>query len=107
MLPSIARAEAFGAVLIEAMACGKPAVSTELGTGTSWVNRDGETGFVVPPADPAALAQAIRRLVEDGDLRARLGVAALAWAQQFSVRAVAERTLRVYEEALVAGHREA
>jgi glycosyltransferase involved in cell wall biosynthesis len=103
VLPSIARAEAFGAVLIEAMACGAPAISTELGTGTSWVNRDGETGFVVPPADSTALSQAIRRLLEDDDLRERMGRAALAWAQQFSVDAVAQRTLRVYEEALACG----
>ena len=47
-------------VVLEAMACGRPVVSTELSTGTSWVNRHGDTGLVVPPRDPRALAAALR-----------------------------------------------
>ena len=41
--------------------CGKPMISCELGTGTSYVNKAGETGLVVPPSDPARLAEAINR----------------------------------------------
>jgi glycosyltransferase involved in cell wall biosynthesis len=102
VLPSVARAEAFGSVLIEAMACGKPVISTELGTGTSWVNRDGETGFVVPPRNPSALAAAIRRIVQDDDLRRRLGDNARSWIQQFDCGRVAEKTLSVYQNVLEA-----
>jgi len=68
VLPSIDRGEGFGYVILEAMAASTAIVSTELGTGTSYVNQHGETGFVVPKQDASALAQAIRQLAEDPDL---------------------------------------
>ena len=51
VLPSHLRAEAFGVALVEACRAGKPMITCELGTGTSFVNRNGVTGIVVPPAD--------------------------------------------------------
>lgn len=75
ILPSIARSEAYGMVLLDAMALGTPVVSTEIGTGTSYVNEDGVTGYVVPPRDPLALALAIDKLYDSGT-RERLGKAA-------------------------------
>jgi rhamnosyl/mannosyltransferase len=75
VLPANARAEAFGTVLLEAMAAGLPCVTTELGTGTSFVVQEGITGLVVPPRSPAALVEAIRRLLEDGSLRSAMGEA--------------------------------
>jgi rhamnosyl/mannosyltransferase len=51
VLPASERSEAFGLVQVEAMMSGKPVVSTELGTGTSFVNLHNETGLVVPPRD--------------------------------------------------------
>jgi rhamnosyl/mannosyltransferase len=80
VMPSVSRAEAFGLAMAEAMANGLPAVSTRLGTGTDWVNIDGETGVVVAPDDPRALSGAINQL-KDTDLRTRLGRAARARAQ--------------------------
>jgi glycosyltransferase involved in cell wall biosynthesis len=73
VLPSIARTEAFGVVQIEAMAAGRPVVSTRLPTGVPWVNQDGISGLVVTPGDPVALGDALRRLLDDASLRRRLG----------------------------------
>ena len=81
VLPSIARTEAFGVVQIEAMAAGRPVVSTNLPTGVPWVNQDGVSGLVVPPGDAAALGDALHRLLEDVALRQRLGEGALRRAQ--------------------------
>ena len=61
VFPSHLRSEAFGITLLEGAMHGKPLVSCEIGTGTSYVNLDGETGFVVPPRNPYALAQAFAR----------------------------------------------
>ena len=72
-LPSIYKSEAFGVVLIEAMACGKPIISTELGTGTSWVNQDGKTGFVVKPRNVKSLITAINKILENRGLAKELG----------------------------------
>jgi rhamnosyl/mannosyltransferase len=76
IFPSHLRSEAFGVALLEAAFAGKPMISCELGTGTSYVNLDGKTGLVVPPADPAALAQAMTVLWQDEVLRATYGAAA-------------------------------
>ena len=73
VLPSTARTEAFGVVQIEAMAAGRPVVSTSLPTGVPWVNQDGVSGLVVTPGDPVALGDALRRLLDDGAFRRRLG----------------------------------
>ncbi|MDX2193209.1 MAG: glycosyltransferase family 4 protein [Gemmatimonadales bacterium] len=71
--------EAFGYVLAEAMACGRPVVASATG-GVPEIVVDGETGFLVPPEDPAALASALDRLT-DAALRARLGEAGRARAE--------------------------
>ncbi|MDP3562015.1 MAG: glycosyltransferase [Legionellaceae bacterium] len=59
VFPSHLRSEAFGVSLLEGAMFGKPLISTEIGTGTSFINIDGKTGIVVPPADPMALRQAM------------------------------------------------
>ncbi len=76
VLPSHQRSEAFGMALVEAAIYGRPMICCEIGTGTSFVNADDETGLVVPPDDPAALAGAMNRLLQDEGLARRFGAAA-------------------------------
>ena len=76
VLPSDQRSEAFGMALVEAAAFGKPMITCEIGTGTSFVNVNCETGIVVPSRNPEALANAMNWLLADPSLAARLGAAA-------------------------------
>jgi rhamnosyl/mannosyltransferase len=97
VLPASHASEAFGLVQVEAMAAGLPVVSTEVGTGTSYVNQDGITGRVVSPRDPAALAGAINALLADPGLRCRMGAAAQARAAgEFALDGMVERVLELY-----------
>ena len=84
VLPSSERSEAYGLVQVEAMTSGLPIVCTELHTGTTFVNRHGESGLVVPPKDPAALASAIQALLDDDALCRRLGQGAQARSELFA-----------------------
>lgn len=100
-LPSVERSEAFGAVQVEAHACGTPVVSTNLPTGVPFVNADRVTGLIVPPGDAGALTSALTRLIDDPDLRARLGAQARDRAREmFSLKAMTSGVLDVYREAL-------
>ncbi|MDA8389144.1 MAG: glycosyltransferase [Gammaproteobacteria bacterium] len=102
-MPSAEPAEAFGLVQLEAMACGKPVVCCELHNGVTYVNQDGKTGIVVAPRDVGALAGALRRLLGDKELRARLGANGLERAHAvFSVEAMVQGTLAVYQAVLAA-----
>jgi rhamnosyl/mannosyltransferase len=104
VLPSTNRAESFGIVLIEALAAGLPLVSTELGTGTSFVNQHEVTGLVTPPNDPAALAAAVNRITRDPDLRGRMAAAALARARaEFDQALMVTRVQALYDETLALG----
>jgi glycosyltransferase involved in cell wall biosynthesis len=73
VLPSHLRSEAFGVALLEAARAGKPMISCEIGTGTSFVNLDGVTGLTVAPADPGALANAMRKLWLDREMANEMG----------------------------------
>lgn len=101
ILPSTNRAEALGIVQIEAMACGLPVISTELGTGTSYVNMHNQTGLVVPPNDPRALAAAINKLLADPQRRAQMGERGRKRVrEEFSSPAMVRNTIAFYQEAV-------
>ncbi|MDX1691960.1 MAG: glycosyltransferase family 4 protein [Acidimicrobiia bacterium] len=94
VLPSLT--EALPTVIAEAMAASLPVVATTVG-GTPEMVVDGETGILVPPSDPGALADAVGRLFDDGALRARLGAAGRARARTaFSIDSQAEALLAEY-----------
>lgn len=90
------RWEGFGLVFLEAMALGVPVISTRV-SAIPEVIADGETGWLVPPDDPAAIAGALRAALVDPDERCRRGEAGRARLEsQFTVDAMVERTLAVY-----------
>lgn len=97
VLPSIGRNEAFGLVQLEAMYCGLPVINTSLTTGVPEVSLDGITGMTVPPADSRCLAEAISYLLGDPALRSRLSANARKRARTFTIDAMVEKTLNVYE----------
>jgi rhamnosyl/mannosyltransferase len=78
--PSHLRSEAFGISLLEGAMYGKPMVSCDIGSGTTYINIDGETGLVAPPADPQALRAALRTLWDNPEMAREMGARA---AQRF------------------------
>lgn len=91
--------EPFGLVALEAAAAGKPIVASEIG-GLRDIVAAGETGLLVPAGDREALVGAMRRLVEDEELRERLGAAARERAATFSPEAIVPRFEEAYELAI-------
>lgn len=95
VMPSLE--EGFGLSAVEALAMGIPVVASAVG-GLPDVVRDGETGFLVPPADPDALTHAIVRLLEDEALHQSLSAAARVDVQRFSLDGYVSRLVQLYHE---------
>jgi glycosyltransferase involved in cell wall biosynthesis len=92
------RAESFGVAALEAQACGLPVVASDVG-GLPEVVRQDETGLLVPPENPQALAEAIATLLTDGEQRATMSAAARRWVvERYQWRASVEHMLNVYAQ---------
>lgn len=101
VFPSHLRSEAFGISLLEGAMFGKPMISSEIGTGTSYVNAADETGLVVPPGDPGALAAAMARLWDDPLLARQMGEAAQRrYEMYFKCEQMVGSYLKIYEDIL-------
>lgn len=98
-LPSVERTEAFGLVLIEAMALGRPVIATRVvGSGMAWIVRDGENGLLVAPGNAAELAAAIQHLTSDEALRLQLARRGLEeFDRRFDIARVARSFDQIYE----------
>ncbi len=99
--PSHLRSEAFGISLLEGAMYGKPMISSEIGTGTSYINSQQETGLVVPPSDPRALRAAMQMLWNDPQLAQEMGQRAeQRYWHLFTADKMAERYTALYRQVL-------
>lgn len=100
VLPSITMGEAFGLVLIEAMATGKPVIASNL-PGVRTVVDDGVNGFLVKPKDVDGLASKIKYLIENKDVRKRFGIEGRKKVEEkYSWKKIAKKLEKSYEEIL-------
>ena len=100
VLPSVSRREAFGIVLLEAMAAGKPVVASAI-PGVSEVVLDGRTGYLVPPRDPVALAAALDSILQDRSIARKMGDEAKRVANsRYDWEHVCKMFFGLYEEKL-------
>lgn len=104
LFPSHLRSEAFGVSLLEGAMFAKPLISTEIGTGTSFVNVGSLTGLVVPSGDPAALRAAMDRLWQDPALAADMGRQAQArYWQHFTAEQMSRSYFSLYQALVSVG----
>ncbi|HWX01913.1 glycosyltransferase family 4 protein [Collimonas sp.] len=101
VFPSHLRSEAFGISLLEGAMYGKPMISSEIGTGTSYINNHGETGLVVPPSDPGAFRAAMQQLWDNPEQAQAMGVRAQArYRKLFTARVMGESYATLYRNVL-------
>ncbi|WP_312544373.1 glycosyltransferase family 4 protein [Pantoea eucalypti] len=101
VFPSHLRSEAFGISLLEGALYSKPLISSEIGTGTTFINIDRVTGLVVPPSDPVALRTAMDEIWHNPDLAMRYGTAASArFESLFTAAKMIESYTKLYKSLL-------
>jgi rhamnosyl/mannosyltransferase len=99
VFPSHLRSEAFGVSLLEGAMYGKPMICCEIGTGTSYINLDGQTGLVVPAGQPAALRAALDALWRDAARAAEMGRrAGQRYREHFTADKMAAGYVGLYEQ---------
>ncbi len=91
--------ESFGMVALEAMACGKPVVASNVG-GLAYLVQNGITGFTVPVDEPQLLAECIAKLLSDQELRTRMGKQAAEFAKGFGWNIIANKIIALYHSVL-------
>jgi D-inositol-3-phosphate glycosyltransferase len=91
--------ESFGMVALEAMACGTPVVASDVG-GLHYLVQDGKTGFVVPSGNPEALVDPLNELMNNDNLRKKMGQQAARFAQKYSWELISAEIAKVYAELL-------
>lgn len=102
VFPSHLRSEAFGISLLEGAMCQKPLISSEIGTGTTFINIDNVTGLVVPPSDANALRRAMDKLWNDPALAAKFGKnASDRFDAMFTSQQMVEKYSEIYKGLLV------
>jgi O-antigen biosynthesis rhamnosyltransferase len=101
VFPSHLRSEAFGISLLEGAMFGKPLISSEIGTGTSYINIHNETGLVVPPNDPGALRCAMDLLYDNPGMAREMGRRAhLRYQECFTAHQMVDRYVDLYNKLL-------
>jgi rhamnosyl/mannosyltransferase len=100
VLPSTSKAEMYGIVQMEAMACGVPIVNTQLDTGVNFVSPHGQTGLTVPPRDVDSLSLALNELLNNRTLTDQYSHNALTRVEMFSSEKVVEQFHHIYQLAL-------
>ncbi|SEO64517.1 glycosyltransferase family 4 protein [Pseudomonas sp. NFACC39-1] len=101
VFPSHLRSEAFGISLLEGAMYGKPMISSEIGTGTSYINIHNETGLVVPPSHPEAFREAMRTLWDNPAQAREMGIRAEErYRQLFTSEEMGRKWLQLYETLL-------
>ncbi|MCZ4374012.1 glycosyltransferase family 4 protein [Vibrio diazotrophicus] len=99
VFPSHLRSEAFGISLIEAQMYSKPIISSDIGTGSSYVNINDETGLVVPPADSQSFSDAMLKIENNADLCKTFGVnSRTRFEQKFTTQRYAKSYFNFYHE---------
>ena len=97
VLPSTTRSEAFGLVQLQAQACSRPVIATDL-PGVSTVTQHGKTGLIVPPRSSEAIVEAVSRLLRGRELREEMGAAGYRRViDLYQAHLMAERIQEVYE----------